>query len=130
MHQLPTYSIRNPELERPQRLRGQKWSNFTAVCKEGSFMPLFIQVAIGVLKMRGTLSVSCSLEASAMLGRVGYTISLVRAIFRFGVFYQAMRCDCVTQQLAPASKATATVHQVATDIRSHCKARRGAMCMS
>ena len=46
-----------------------------------------------------------------MLGRVSYTIALVCASFLIGVFYQAKRCDCVTQQLAPAPKATATVHQ-------------------
>ena len=46
-----------------------------------------------------------------MLGRVGYTIALVCASFLIGMFYQLKRCDCVTQQHAPAPKATATVHQ-------------------
>lgn len=47
-----------------------------------------------------------------MLGRGGYIIALVCASFLIGVFYQVKRCDCVTQQLALAPKATATVHQI------------------
>lgn len=46
-----------------------------------------------------------------MLRRVGYTIALVCASFVIGLFCQAKRCDCVTQQPAPARKATATAHQ-------------------
>lgn len=46
-----------------------------------------------------------------MLGQVCYTIVILCASFVIGVFYQAKRCDCVTQQIVPAPMATATVQE-------------------
>lgn len=78
----------------------------------GRLGPLFVQVAIGSLMMRGYAHrIASSGETSAMFRDLTIIIGLVFVGFMMGVLFHVKNPDCAIQRLTPTTKAGATTHQ-------------------